>query len=434
MHLNQRVRGLNESITMKLNARAMSLAEEGRKIYNLTAGQLPFRTLPEFVELIKAELNFIRSFQYPLVSGLPELRKKILDYFERSRGLDLQKIQEKIREKISQSGEKLENNEDELKEKSFELDVIVCNGVKHALSNILGSLLDAGDEVIILTPHWVTYPEIVKFCRGEPIVIKSSIFDVFVPNLDDVKRAIGHRTKAIIINSPNNPTGTHYSDDWMKAFANLMMEHPDVVIISDEIYYEVFYFDPRPTYFYQCRPELLERTVIIDGISKTLAATGLRMGWAIGPKHFLDGMAKLQGQTTSGASTLIQRALVHLDFSLMEHYLVPIKAHLRVNAQVIREKYRDYGLAHTWYQPFSAFYYMVDFSRTPLMKKYKKTVDDKADYSHQICQDFLDQYGVAMVPGTDFGVPNSARISLVLEKEQFKEAMDLLVRALADKL
>ncbi|HAZ11837.1 MAG: hypothetical protein A2X86_07705 [Bdellovibrionales bacterium GWA2_49_15] len=430
MHLNQRVRGLNESVTLKLNTRAMTLAEEGRKIYNLTAGQLPFRTLPEFVDLIKAELNFIRSFQYPPVAGLQELRKKILEYFERSRGLNLQQIQEKI----NQSEKKLESNEDKLKEKNFECDVIVCNGVKHALSNVLGSLLDAGDEVIILTPHWVTYPEIVKFCRGEPIVIKSSIFDVFVPNLDDIKRAIGHKTKAIIINSPNNPTGTHYSDDWMKAFANLMMEHPNVAIISDEIYYEVFYFDPRPTYFYQYCPELLERTVILDGISKTLAATGLRMGWAIGPKHFLDGVAKLQGQTTSGASTLIQRALVHLDFSLMEHYLIPIKAHLRVNAQVIREKYRDNGLAHTWYQPFSAFYYMVDFSRTPLMKKYKKAEEDKTDYSTQICQDFLDQYGVAMVPGSDFGVPNSARVSLVLEKEQFKEAMDILVRALADKL
>ncbi|MBI2518775.1 MAG: aminotransferase class I/II-fold pyridoxal phosphate-dependent enzyme [Bdellovibrio sp.] len=430
MHLNQRVRGLNESITMKLNSRAMSLAEEGRKIYNLTAGQLPFRTLPEFVELIKAELNFIRSFQYPPVAGLPELRKKILEYFGRSRNLNLPEIQEKI----NQSVEKVESDEEVVKEKSFELDVIVCNGVKHALSNVFNSLLDLGDEVIILTPHWVTYPEIVKFCRGEPIVIKSSIFDVFVPNLDDIKRSIGHKTKAIVINSPNNPTGTHYSDDWMKAFANLMMEHPNVAIISDEIYYEVFYFDPRPTYFYQYRPELLERTVILDGISKTLGVTGLRLGWAIGPKQFVDGMVKLQGQTTSGASALIQRALVHLDFSLMEHYLIPIKSHLRVNAQVIREKYRDNGLAHTWYQPFSAFYYMVDFSRTPLMKKYRKTEEDKTDYSTQICQDFLDQYGVAMVPGTDFGVSNSARVSLILEKEQFKEAMDILVRALADKL
>ena len=433
MRLNQRVRGLNESITMKLNTRAMALAEEGLKIYNLTAGQLPFRTLPEFVELIKAELNFIRSFQYPPVAGLPELRKKVLEYFERSRNLNLENITAEIRK-----SEKPANEEDEDEtvgpDKTFEFTSIICNGAKHALSSVFGSLIDPGDEVIILTPYWVSYPEMVRLYRGEPIIINSSIFDVFVPNLDDIRRAMGHKTKAIVINTPNNPTGTHYSNEWMKGFADLMMEHPDVAIISDEIYYEVFYFDPRPTYFYQYRPELLKRTVIVDGISKTLAATGLRLGWAIGPKHFLEGVSKLQGHTTSGASSLIQRALVHLDFSMIEHYLTPIKAHLRLNAQVIREKYRDYGLAHTWYQPFSAFYYMVDFSRAPLMKKYKKSEEDKTDYSHQICQDFLDQYGVAMVPGTSFGMPNSARISLVLEKEQFKEAMDILVRALADKM
>jgi|GEM_PF-392178 len=425
LHLSRRASGVQESVTLKLNARAVKMAEEGRKVYNLTAGQLPFRTLPEFVELIKTELNFIRSFQYPPVPGLPELRQKIFQYFCQSRGLD----SDQIKKQIWESSKGAYGQED----KSFDFSTVICNGAKHCLSNIFGALLDPGDEVIILTPYWVSYPEMVKFCDGEPIVIESSIFDVFVPSLDDIKKAMSAKTKVIVLNSPNNPTGTHYSEEWMKGFANLMAEHPEVAIISDEIYYEIFYFDPKPKFFYHFRPELLARTIIVDGISKSLAATGLRIGWAIGPKNFMEGVSRLQGQTTSGANSLVQRALLHLDFNLIHQYMEPIKSHLRHNAQVVREKYRDHGLAHSWYQSFSAFYYMIDFARTPLMQKYLTGPEDKTDYSPRICEDFLNDFGIAMVPGGDFGVPNSARISLVLERGPFSEVMDIIVKVLSQR-
>jgi len=406
MHTSSRVKDMQESITLKLNARAVELAEKGKTVFNLTAGQLPFRPMNEFVDLMRNELNFLKSFQYSPVVGFPDLRQKILKYVETSRGIDFSKVNE-----------------------SF--DVVVSNGGKHAIANILGAMLDPGDEVIILSPYWISYPALIKFCRAVPIEVKSSVFDVFVPSLDDIKRAISAKTKAIIINSPNNPTGTHYSKEWMIEFGKLMLEHPDVNIISDEIYFELYYFDPKPFYFYQEFPELLKRTVIVDGISKTLASTGLRLGYCIAPKNLCKAIGILQGQTTSGANSLVQRALANFDFEKISEYLAPIKTHLRANSEIVREKFREKNLAQTWYQTLSAFYYIVDFSQSPVMNKFRTSKDDQTDYSEKICEVLLEEQGIAIVPGTDFGLANSARISLVLEKEAFKEAMERLVTFLA---
>lgn len=408
MEISSRVSDISESITLKLNAKAVQMAESGKLIYNLTAGQLPFRPLPEFSALIRDELDFIRSYQYSPVAGYPELRKKIMDNWEKTRGMSL-----------ADSG--------------VEFDCVVTNGGKHAVSNVMGTLLDHGDEVIVLAPYWVTYPEIIKFCKGVPKIIYTSPFDVFKPSIDEIKKSISPRTKAIIVNSPNNPTGTHYSDEWMGEFAALMKEHPHVNIICDEIYYQLFYFDPKPTYYYQKDPELLSRTIIIDGISKTLASTGLRLGWVIAPKKLTKAITTLQGQTTSGANSLVQRALVNFDFDLIESYLEPIKKHLRDNAQTLREAFRENDLSHTWYQSTSAFYYLVDFSHTPVMDNYRKTKEDSDDYSPQICEDLLENKGVATVPGVAFGMNNTARMSLVMEKEPFKEALDIIMGFLLNK-
>jgi aspartate aminotransferase len=413
--VSSRIRELNESITLKLNAKACALADSGKRIFNLTAGQLPFRPMPEFVELLRSELNFLKSFQYPPVAGLPLLRQKVKKYFADSRKLPLSTV-----------------------EKNF--DCIISNGGKHSVSNALGALIDHGDEVILLAPYWVSYPEIIRFCKGTVVVVNSNIYDAFIPNIDDIKKVISSRTKAIIVNSPNNPSGIHYPDNWMKDFADLMTEHSDVSIISDEIYYEVNYFDPAPTYFYQHRPELLERTIIIDGISKNLACTGLRIGFCLAPKSLVHGMGKLQGQTTSGASSLVQRALINFDFDGIKDYLIPIKSHLRRNADILREKLRDANLSHCFYQPLSAFYYLIDFTQTPKFTAFQEKfaqVDhlegDVHDISVPICEYLLEEHSIALVPGSAFGLPNTARISLVLENGPFTDAMEILTRCLSEK-
>ena len=405
MELSSRVKAIAESVTLRLNTKAVELSESGKQVYNLTAGQLPFRPPQAFIDAIRNELDFLKSYQYSPVAGFIDLRKKIMAHVEETRGINFASLDEPF-------------------------DCVVSNGAKHSISNILGAIINPGDEVIIIAPFWISYPEMIKFCRGIPVIVTTSIFDVFSPSLEEIKKAITDKTKAIIINSPNNPAGIHYSDEWMQDFAELLMQYPQLNIISDEIYFEVCYYDPKPTYFYQKKPELLKRTIIVDGISKAFASTGLRIGYAIGPQNICKGIENLQGQLTSSANSLIQRALLNYDFSSSSQFLIPVKNHLRDNANVIREKLKEGHLMKSWYQPVSAFYYMIDFSQTPVFEKYSKNKKDKADYSVLICEDILNESGVVIVPGTDFGMPNSARLSLVLHKEAFSEAMDKLVHFL----
>lgn len=401
MLLSSRVKGISDSITMKLNEKAIQLTEEGKVIYNLSGGQLPIKPTHEFIEKIHHQLNFLKSYQYSPSAGFPALRKKLINHFVDSRKLP---------------SDAFEND----------WDVILSNGSKHTLYNALGALIDPGDEVILLAPYWVSYPEMIKFWGGVPTVVKSNVFDAFVPAIDDIKKAMTPRTKAIIVNSPNNPSGVHYSDAWMREFALLLKEFPDLVVISDEVYSDISYFDPKPSYFYQIDHSLLARTIIVHAISKTLAATGLRLGWAIAPSSVVAAMAKIQSQTTSGPNSLIQRALLDFDFHFLESFLTPVKNHIRQNAATLREKFREAGLGHCWYQSTSAFYFMIDFSRTPMFKRFKP----EQDHSDAIADELLNNEGITVVPGSDFGIPNTARISLVIEEVPFQEAIVKIVKYL----
>lgn len=403
MHLSSRVIGIPNSITMKLNERAMQLTEEGKVIYNLSGGQLPIKPMPEFIEKIHHQLNFLKSYQYSPSAGFPHLRKKLLKSFCEATDLP---------EEIFEDG----------------WDVILSNGSKHSIYNALGALIDPGDEVVLLAPYWVSYPEMVKFWGGVPTVVRSNVFDAFVPAIDDIRKLMSPRTKAIIINSPNNPSGVHYSENWMKDFAAFLKDYPNVVVISDEVYCDISYFDPKPSYFYQYDQDLLAQTVIVRAISKALASTGLRLGYCIAPSNVVDGMTRIQGQTTSGPNSLIQRAVLDFDLSLIQKFLTPVKTHIRNNASILRERFREAHLGHCWYQSTSAFYFLIDFSRTPMFARFEGKGEE--DHSYVIADELLDQEGVAVVPGLDFGVPNSGRISLVIEEIPFQEAISKIVKYL----
>lgn len=401
MLLSSRVKGLSYSITMKLNEKALNMTDEGKVIYNLSGGQLPIKPLPEFIEKIHHQLNFLKSYQYSPVSGFPNLRKKLSRYIAENRNLP---------------PDIFEND----------YDCILSNGSKQSIYNALGALVDPGDEVILLAPYWVSYPEMIKFWGGTVQVIKSNVFDAFVPAIEELRKVMTPRTKAIIVNSPNNPSGVHYSEAWMKEFAEFLQEHPDLIVISDEVYSEIYYFDPKPSYFYQIDPTLLSRTVIVQAISKTLASTGLRLGYAIGPSDLINAMGKIQGQSTSGPTSLIQRALMDFELKSVETFLVAVKYHVRQNAATIREKFREANLGHCWYQSTSAFYFMIDFSRTPMFSRFES---DK-DHSYAIADELLNNEGITVVPGSDFGLPNSARIALVIEEVPFQEAISKIVKYL----
>lgn len=411
MNLSSRVNEAQESVTLTVNDKINELSKTGKHIYNLTAGQLPFKPSSEFIKVISGQLNFLKSYQYSPISGFLELQNKFINYISKKR-------------KIS------------FEDEDVEYGCVISNGSKHTLYNVLGALVNPGDEVILLTPYWVSYPEMVKFWGGTPKVVKSNAFDAFTPHIEEIKKAISSKTKAIIINSPNNPAGIHYSDAWMKEFALFLKEYPELVVISDELYSEISYFDPAPTYFYQHDPSLLRQTVIVDGISKSFACTGLRIGYCIGDKNLINAISKLQSQTTSGPNSLVQKSLIEFDFNLLDNFFDPVKIQLRECAQVVRETFREANLAQCWYQTTSGFYYFIEFNRMPIFEKYKKVdmkTSEKTDWSAEIVRDILEHTGVALVPGAAFGYPNSARMSMTIEIAPFQEAMSKLVKHLAMK-
>ncbi len=416
--LSHRVSQIEDSITLALNAQATQLAEQGKKIYNLTAGQLPFRPPEDLVNCLEAQLRFLKSFMYAPAAGFPDLRQKFLKHFVETRGL-----QNSSYDVLSR------------------WDSVISNGAKHSLWQIFYSLLNEGDEVILFRPYWVSYPPMIELCGAKVVALNSTIFDSFVPSLEDLERALGPKTKAIVLNSPNNPSGTHYPEDWMRGLGEILTKNPHVVLISDEIYFQLSYFDPKPSYVYQYFPELLKRTIIVDGISKTFASTGLRIGVTMANREFLDGVSKLQAQTSSGANSLVQRALVDFDFSQIDKFLEPIRSHLRINAQCIRETFRKRGLDHAWYQSSSAFYYLLDFSHCPVIDSFRSGNKESGkleeakieDVSPLLCEKILHELGPALVPGGDFGMPNTARLSLVMDAGPFAEAIAVIADFLASR-
>jgi len=333
----KRVSGFKESVTLKLNAKAVALANEGQEIFNLTAGQLPFKPEQSLVDGVIQECNFLSSYQYSPVAGNPELRKKVIRNFEEENSLKLN-----------------------------DYDCIISNGAKQSISNVLCALINPGDEVIIFTPYWVSYPPLIELFGGVAKVVECDFFDGFEPSKENLSKLITDKTKAIIVNSPSNPSGVIYSNDWMEDFSKMMIDHPGITILSDEIYRELFYYDPAPKYFYHYQPSLLERTIIVNGASKTMAATGLRIGWAIAPKSFISTLSKLQGQLTSGANSLCQSALANYDFSKSNDFLTNVKNHLRDNAKTVRDKFIKGKLSHKWYQTRGAFYFIIDFNKLPI--------------------------------------------------------------------
>ena len=404
MQIAQKITQLQESITLQLNTKAQQLQAQGQEIFNLTAGQLPIFPPPEFRQALASGTEHLKSFQYSPVAGVGELRKKIIQNFERTRGISLAAAEE-------------------------EFDCLVSNGGKQIIFNALMCLLNPGDKVLLLAPYWISYPEMVRLLGGESVIVPSDFASGLIPTVKAIKTALEkHHPKVLIINSPSNPAGRMYPDAWMKELAAVLAQHPDLTIISDEIYFDLNYGGQWPSYFYQKELKLLKQSVICSGISKNMASTGLRIGHCIAPKTLIAAMAKLQGQSTSGANSLVQYALLEYDFSKSEEFLRPILGRLKTNLQYLQESLQKANLAKCCYPADSAFYYMLNFAATPAFAAYAHTTQD--DVAATICEQLLAKTGVVLVPGTNFGLPNSARLALVLDPSDFALATNKIIKFL----
>ncbi|MEX0770089.1 MAG: pyridoxal phosphate-dependent aminotransferase [Balneolaceae bacterium] len=394
--ISKRAQNLSPSETLKISAKAKQLAREGKSVVSLSAGEPDFNT-PDLI--CKAAIRAIQDgfHGYTMNIGTPELRDEIIKKLKRDNGLDY--------------------NPDQ---------IVVSNGAKQSIGFTLLALIDPDDEVIIPSPYWVSYPEMVKLADGKPVPLRTSIENNYKLKPDDLEKAITDKTKALILCSPSNPTGACYSRDELQEIAEVLRKHPRVVIISDEIY-EYIVFDNDHIGLIQAAPDLKSRTVLINGFSKGFAMTGWRLGYLAAPVGIASAVAKIQSQETSAPSSISQKAGEAA-------YRGPLDEVFRMR-ESFKER-RDYivdalkeipGLQ--CFKPSGAFYVFPDCSA--YFGK-STTGGQKINTSTELCLYLLEDHGVATVPGDAFGEPSGFRISYAVSMDQLKEAVKRLKKGFGE--
>ncbi len=382
-----RLRYVEGSSTLALAAKAKALAKAGKAVLDFTAGEPDFPT-PEPIK--QAGIQAIRSEQtkYTPVAGIPELRAAIVDTINRQRHTAYQPSQ-----------------------------VIVTCGTKHALFNAFQALCQPGDEVIILSPYWVSFPPIVRLAGGTPVIVETREQDNFLPDPAAIRSALTPATKAIIVNSPSNPTGAVIDAPRLEAIAKIAIEH-QLLIVSDEIYDQLVYPPARHCSIVQVAPEVADQTILVGGVSKTYSMTGWRIGYAVGPGPWIEAMVNVQSHSTSNATSISQHAAL---------------AALTGDQQVVagmREEFqrrRDRLIAGLnslsplrCLMPGGAFYAWCN-------------VSGLGQSSEATAQQWLEEILVATVPGEGFGAKGFIRLSFAASLETIDEALRRLHRWMAQR-
>jgi len=370
-YLSERAKFLKPSATLALNRKAKEMKSKGLDVINLTVGEPDFDTPDEIKEYaIKAMKDGYTK--YTEEKGMKELREAIC--------------------------EKLEN-ENRLKYEPEE--IVVSNGAKHSLFNIFLSILNPGDEVVIPVPYWVSYPAMVSICGGIPVFCRYN--EKFKIDIDDLKSKITERTKALILNSPSNPTGIVYEKKELEEIAEIILSKK-IICISDEVY-EKIVFDKLHISIASLSEEMKNLTIIVNGVSKTFAMTGWRIGYIACKKEIADAVGKIQGQSTSAPSSISQKA---------SYFAIKEGEKLYSNMVEEFKRRRDYivkNLSDKIKYPFpeGAFYIFLNF----------KDMDSKK-FSERLLEEKL----VATVPGEEFGVDNYIRISYAISMDSLKKAIE----------
>ncbi len=392
-HLSKRINSLSQSQTIAMNQKTRDLQSQGIDVINLTVGEPDFFTPPHVKEAAKKAVDDNFSFYSP-IDGYMDLRKAVANKF------------------------KVENN------LTYTPDQIsVSNGAKHALANNIMCLIDEGDEVIIPAPYWVSYSELVKLAGGVNVIIKTTLENNYKLTANQLEAAITPKTKALLLCSPNNPTGSVYSKEELKAIADVIAKHPRIFVISDEIYEHINFVGSHESIAQF--ESIHERVVVINGVSKGYAMTGYRIGYMAGPLWLTKAVSKLQGQFTSGASSIAQRAALAALTSDNTYTKEMNVAYKRRRDLVLRLMKDIPGLKCN--VPEGAFYVFPDVSYYFGKTDGKVTIKTDMDFSLYL----LDKANAATVPGEGFGEPNCIRISYANSDEKLEKAMIKIKEALA---
>lgn len=392
--ISERVRNITPSATLGLTTRVNQLKQEGITVIALNVGEPDFGT-PENICAagIKAIEN--QKTKYTTVSGINELREAICAKLKRDNGLNYEPSQ-----------------------------ITVGTGAKQTLINCILTLIDPGDEVIIPKPCWVSYIEMVKLAGGVPVFVACKEDEEFALDIEAVKAAITPKTKAVLFNTPNNPTGAVYSEESLRQLAALAKEH-DFYLIADEVYEKLIYDGYKHFSVASVSEDAYNRTVIINGISKAYSMTGWRIGFAAGPKDVIKGMNSLQGHATSNASSISQYAAVEA-FNGPQESIELMRQEFYKRLQYVLGRLRAMP-GVTCAGSHGAFYLMPNV-KSFYGKSYNgKVIKDSFDLSDYL----LDEARIALVPGAAFEAPDNLRISYSNSMENLTKALDQMEAALA---
>ncbi len=392
MKLSQRVKKIKPSATLTITAKASALRAQGVNVISFSAGEPDFDT-PESAK--KGGMGAIKNgfTKYTPVGGINELKEAIIESLKRDHGVTYSKEE-----------------------------ILVSCGAKHSIYNITQAMFDPGDEVIIPSPYWVSYPDQVRLAGASPVIIDTNEEGLFKITSRDLRNAINERTRALILNYPSNPTGTTYSGDELSELVEIALEN-DLVIISDEIYEKIIYGDTQHVSVCSLSEKARKSTILVNGVSKSYAMTGWRIGYAAGDKDVISAMSKLQGQSTSNPSSISQMAALEALCGPQKLLEKRAKEFERRKNFIVNRLNEIPGFS--CFNPQGAFYVF------PSIKGFvgKRHKDRKIDGSISFTEFLLEEAKVAVVPGVAFGKENHIRISYATSMENIEEGANRIEEA-----
>ena len=394
MKLSNRVLELKPSATLTITAKAKELKAQGIDVIGFGAGEPDFDT-PDNVkeEAIKAiEDGFTK---YTVVGGIEELKEAIVNRLKQDHGLNYKKEE-----------------------------IIISCGAKHTLYNLTQALFEKGDEVIIPSPYWVSYPDQITLTGAKPVILETYEDNQFKIVPEELKSCIGENTKALILNYPNNPTGSTYNEDELRVIVDICLEN-DLIIISDEIYEKIVYGDLKHTPVATLSEEAKKATFLVNGVSKSHSMTGWRIGFAAGDKNVISAMSKLQGQSTSNPTSIAQMAAVEA---------------LNGPQKIVSERTREFQRRKNYivtrlnniegfhcFDPLGAFYVFPSIHGFIGKQHNGKVINNSIEFTEFL----LEVAKVAVVPGIAFGKENFLRISYATSMKNIEEGMDRIEEAVS---
>lgn len=392
--LSNRINAIEESATLAMAAKAREFKNRGIDVINLSLGEPDFKTPAHICEAAKKAIDDGKFFAYPPVAGYQDLREALAAKYNKENNVPY----------------KAEN-------------IVVSNGAKQSIANVMIALLNPGDEVIVFSPYWVSYDALVRLAEAKPVMVSGTIDNDFKVTAAQVEKAITSKTKAIIFSSPCNPTGSVFSKKELQAIADVVLKHPGLMIIADEIYEHINFTGERVSI--ASLPGMFDRTITVNGFAKGFAMTGWRVGYIAAPKWVVDGANKVQGQITSANCSISQRGALAAITGDIEPTNKMVEEY-RKRRDIVFNLLKDIPGVKANY-PAGAFYFFPDVSSFYGKSDGEKAIKNGDDF----CMYMLEKAHVSLVPGGAFGDENCVRLSYAASEKDLVEAMKRMKDALA---